>query len=102
MPHERSRKQCSLTISVSKADGDEKGNGAARVLVQDTGIGIPQLFGQAAVSHERHDFFGIGLSNVYDRLHQLYQQDDLLGYVSNPEDGTSVSLTIPAERPTPT
>lgn len=99
---ERSRKQCSLTITITKASETERLIGAASVTVADTGVGIPQLFGNASPSHERHDFFGIGLSNVYDRLQQLYQQDDLLGYVSDPETGTTVSLTIPAERPTPT
>jgi hypothetical protein len=99
---ERSRKQCSLTITVSRAYPNQGSSGAARVLVEDTGVGIPQLFGKTAPSHERHDFFGIGLSNVFDRLQQLYQQSDLLGYMSDSENGTSVTMTIPAERSTPT
>ncbi|MGB1049041.1 MAG: histidine kinase [Rhodothermales bacterium] len=98
---ERSRKRCHLTISISHSERSDLAAGAASVMVHDTGVGIPQLFDKSTLSSERHAFFGIGLSNVYDRLHQLYQKDDLLGYLSTPDVGTSVSLTIPAERPTP-
>lgn len=97
---ERSREQCVLTISISSAGSDDTSQPDALVTIHDTGVGIPYLFGNTQPSSERHDFFGIGLSNVFDRLQQLYQQSDLLCFESNPEEGTRVSLVIPAQRPT--
>lgn len=96
---ERSRKQCKLTISVSEGPANEIGLTEARVTIHDTGVGIPYLFGKSGPATERHDFFGIGLSNVFERLQQLYLRTDLLGFESNPEEGTRVSLVIPAQRP---
>jgi sensor histidine kinase YesM len=66
--------------------------------VQDTGVGIPHLFGKQADSAERHPFFGIGLSNVYDRLQQLFERSDLLAFSSDPEKGTRAILMIPPRR----
>jgi len=98
---ERSMKQCNLTISVSPSDPESPDASEALVTIHDTGVGIPYLFSRSDRATERHDFFGIGLSNVFERLHQLFQRDDLLGFESNPEDGTRVTLVIPARRPSP-
>ena len=72
---------------------------AAVVRVEDTGVGIPALFGLgdgAALDAEIPDapFFGVGLSNVADRLRQLYGTDDHLTIQSSP-DGTLASLRLP-------
>ena len=96
---ERSMKQCNLTISVAPADPDSPGSSDALVTIHDTGVGIPYLFARTDRATERHDFFGIGLSNVFERLRQLFQRDDLLGFESNPEEGTRVTMVIPARRP---
>ena len=90
---ERSRSACKLTINVEKTDSE-----AVRISVQDTGVGIPHLFGQPSLSTERHPFFGIGLSNVHERLLQLFDRDDLLGFSSNQGTGTLAVLTIPRRR----
>jgi two-component system LytT family sensor kinase len=90
---ERSRSACTLSISAESAP-----EGAVRVAVQDTGVGIPHLFGKQADSAERHPFFGIGLSNVYDRLQQLFERSDLLAFSSDPEKGTRAILMIPPRR----
>jgi len=97
---ERSRRQCTLTISVVPNPEIAGERPEAIVTVHDTGVGIPYLFGRSHPATERMDFFGIGLSNVYERMVQLYDRDDLLGFESNPDQGTRVSLTIPAERAT--
>ena len=67
--------------------------------MEDTGVGIPALFGLgdgAALDAEIPDapFFGVGLSNVADRLRQLYGTDDHLTIQSSP-DGTLASLRLP-------
>ena len=98
---ERSMKQCNLTITVSPSEPDSPESSEALVTIHDTGVGIPYLFARSDRATERHDFFGIGLSNVFERLHQLFQRDDLLGFESNPEDGTRVTMVIPARRPSP-
>ncbi|MDA0378326.1 MAG: histidine kinase, partial [Bacteroidetes bacterium] len=90
---ERSRRACNLTISVTSAPQD-----SARISVQDTGVGIPHLFALSGTSTERQPFFGIGLTNVYERLQQLYGREDLLGFSSDPETGTRTILIIPPRR----
>ena len=98
---ERSMKQCKLTITVSSSEPDSPESSEAIITIHDTGVGIPYLFARSDRATERHDFFGIGLSNVFERLRQLFQRDDLLGFESNPEDGTRVTMVIPARRPSP-
>jgi hypothetical protein len=98
---ERSMKQCNLTITVSPSEPDSPESSEATITIHDTGVGIPYLFARSDRATERHDFFGIGLSNVFERLRQLFQRDDLLGFESNPEDGTRVTMVIPARRPSP-
>ncbi|MDE2997088.1 MAG: histidine kinase [Bacteroidota bacterium] len=90
---ERSRNACRLTIT-----GEPAPEEAARITVQDTGVGIPQLFAQQGLATDRQPFFGIGLSNVYDRLQQLFGRDDLVGFASDPDTGTRAVLIIPPRR----
>jgi len=91
---EKRRQKGSLTIKVSP-DSDSS---SAKISVQDSGIGIPALFGKGEQRSQRADFFGIGLSNVFDRLHQLFGRDDLLAFKSDPEKGTTVIMVVPSER----
>jgi len=90
---EKRRGQGSLTIEVSP-----ESDSTAKVVVTDTGVGIPTLFGKGRRTVERGEFFGIGLSNVFDRLHQLFGRDDLLAFESDPDEGTTVTMVVPAER----
>ena len=87
----------------ARADGD----GALVVTVADTGVGIPALFGRAGHPEpplpdapagdklEADPFFGVGLSNVHDRLRQLYGDGDWLRHTSSPDE-TVATLRIPA------
>lgn len=72
-------------------------NDLIEILVQDTGAGIPDLFGHGEVPASDVDFFGIGLQNVSSRLIRLYDRDDLLYLSSDPEAGTTVRMLIPIE-----
>ena len=67
------------------------------IRVNDTGSGIPALYlasDATALDSSDHDFYGVGLSNVADRLRQLYGDDDRLTIQSSP-DGTSACLHLP-------
>ncbi|MEL6616259.1 MAG: histidine kinase, partial [Bacteroidota bacterium] len=74
-----------VTVCARVASGD------VEIEVADTGVGIPALFdggdGQA-------EFKGVGLSNVTDRLRQLYDDANRLTIRSSP-DGTVATLTLP-------
>ena len=69
--------------------------GLAEVVVADSGIGIPALFGQSEAPVLDGTFFGIGLRNVAARLEKLYGRDDLLRMASDPETGTTARLLLP-------
>ena len=73
----------------------ETPDGLAEIVVADTGIGIPALFGKGEAAVSDADFFGIGLRNVAARLEKLYERNDLLRMVSDPEQGTTVRLLLP-------
>ena len=95
---ERSRKQGTLNLSVMHDTEHSEGQPAACVTVHDSGVGIPALFGRSKPVTERMDFFGIGLTNVHERLVHLYGRSDLLAFESEPDQGTRVRLLIPVER----
>lgn len=84
------RKGGTVTIQArfSASDGD------AEIIVTDTGVGIPILFGKSG-SDEDSSFFGLGLKNVAQRLERLYERTDLLRIQSNPDHGTTVQIRIP-------
>jgi two-component system, LytTR family, sensor kinase len=67
--------------------------------VADSGVGIPALFempaGDGAAPLAEHDFFGIGLQNVADRLERLYGRRDLLRFSSGRTSGTRAEISIP-------
>ncbi|GAB5535334.1 MAG: hypothetical protein Rubg2KO_15830 [Rubricoccaceae bacterium] len=75
-------------------------NGELVVDIHDTGVGIPELYAVPPEA-QRPDvtaspsFFGIGLTNVAQRLAQLYDGSDRLTHASSP-DGTHARLRIPA------
>lgn len=70
-------------------------DGLAEIVVADTGIGIPALFGQGEAPVSDAPFFGIGLRNVAARLEKLYGRSDLLHMASAPETGTTIRLLVP-------
>ena len=89
----------------------EETAGLTLVEVSDTGVGIPALFAEtlpsvespppsdAAAAPALPPYFGDGLTNVAQRLRQLYGPPDCL-VVSSTPDGTTATLTLPA-RPCP-
>ena len=74
-------------------------DGFAEVVVADTGVGIPALFGQGEQALPQPPFFGIGLRNVSARLQQIYGRGDLLRLRSTPGEGTTVRLCLPLSSP---
>jgi two-component system, LytTR family, sensor kinase len=89
---EKYRDRGKLTISCTpEKDGD------AVIVVEDSGVGIPALFGTEPHSSGIASFFGLGLTNVASRLERLYGRDDLLRIESSPETGTRIDLRIPAK-----
>ncbi len=81
-----------ITVDVSRPNGT-----TLSILVKDTGIGIPELFGSTDDDGRDRDYFGIGLNNVVTRVEQLYGRDDIFSITSIPGEGTSVRLRIPIE-----
>ncbi len=67
----------------------------AEVVVADTGVGIPDLFGKGQVTAAGASFLGIGLRNVAAKLKRFYGRSDLLRFESCPESGTAVRLLLP-------
>lgn len=85
------------------------------VVVADTGVGIPALFaavpdasgapGMRGDGDPADDlgppaptdaFFGVGLSNVAQRLQQLYPDGTARLHLTSSPDGTTATLTLPA------
>ncbi|MFW5955759.1 MAG: histidine kinase, partial [Rhodothermales bacterium] len=60
--------------------------GGVEVVVEDTGVGIPELFARDAAHASSTTFYGIGLRNISSRLEKLYHEPDLLRISSS--DGT--------------
>ncbi len=90
--HGLSKKRLGGTLSLSSTLHHET---LAELKVQDTGIGLPALFGQGEVEAVDQPFMGTGLRNVSARLVQIYGRTDLLRFSSNPEQGTTVRMLIP-------
>lgn len=96
---EKVRGQGRLTISVDPLPAsDSEPLGAIQVTVHDSGVGIPALFAEKEPATGRLAFFGIGLSNVYDRMRELYGRDDLLRFESSDVAGSTVRLIVPPTR----
>jgi len=87
---EKRREKGTLTITCTP-----QVDGGARIDVEDSGIGIPALFGNLEFSTGVRDFYGIGLTNVSARLERLYGNSGLLRMRSNAETGTQVQLLLP-------
>ncbi|GIV60359.1 MAG: hypothetical protein KatS3mg043_1448 [Rhodothermaceae bacterium] len=88
---EKQREGGRLRITARRLD-----DGHTEIVVADTGVGIPALFdtGRGALSPD--GIYGLGLTNVAQRLEQLYQRSDLLQIESRPGEGTTACLLIPA------
>jgi sensor histidine kinase YesM len=85
-------------IGAPGASGAPDASGEVEICVADTGVGIPALFGQEEAGSPAAPFHGVGLSNVADRLLQLYGTADRLTIRSSP-DGTSAALRLPTAPP---
>ncbi len=88
-----------LTISARVAEPTDADMSMVVVEVRDSGAGIPALFPETGFSSGRQPFFGIGLSNVFERMTQLYGRDDLLQLASTAGEGTTARLCIPNSTP---
>ena len=108
---EKRRTGGSLSIRVQSAlasDGARAGattpdnslSDAAKITIIDSGVGIPELFGNENAPASGLTFFGIGLTNVYERLVKLYGRDDLMNFKSDPDSGTTVTVIVPVFRTT--
>ncbi len=88
-------------LSISAHLDEPTGASASMVVVEvtDSGAGIAALFSENGFSSGRQPFFGIGLSNVFERMSQLYGRDDLLQLASTPGEGTTARLFIPNSTP---
>ncbi|MBU7314745.1 cache domain-containing sensor histidine kinase [Paenibacillus oleatilyticus] len=77
--------------------------GRLRIDVADNGEGITphriaEIFNEAGEGQgHRHKFSGIGLRNIHDRLRLKYGEPFGLQLASTPGQGTTVSVTVPAE-----
>lgn len=69
------------------------------IVVEDNGVGIPELFNQPENQPLTSSFFGIGLQNVASRIERLYGRTDLLSIKSTPDEGTDVRLILPSFTP---
>lgn len=98
--HGIERKRGGGTVSLSSHKSTDN---TLIVEVVDTGAGIPALFsdtpGANSTPVNKPDFFGIGLSNVADRLEKLYGRTGLLHLSSSPDNGTVARLSLPVEQP---
>ncbi|TDI72297.1 MAG: GAF domain-containing protein, partial [Bacteroidetes bacterium] len=93
---EKQRKQGKLSVSCTRFNED-----FSRVVVKDSGVGIPSLFGEDKPAEGIASFFGIGLTNVASRLERHYGRRDLLKFESDSESGTTVTLLIPEDNQAP-
>ncbi|MEM6783395.1 MAG: histidine kinase [Bacteroidota bacterium] len=73
------------------ASGDGQVRDVLVVTISDTGVGLAL----PPPSSDPTAFYGVGLSNVRDRLRQLYGRDDLLQVVGAPGVGATATLRLP-------
>jgi LytS/YehU family sensor histidine kinase len=76
---------------------EDRGN-ECWITVQDDGIGMGQEQITRALSGRRDNRFGVGLSNVHDRLRSIYGPEHGLQLESTPGEGTRVTFSIPKFR----
>jgi len=67
------------------------------MVVSDNGPGIREISGRGEVSGKQ-SFHGVGTTNVYTRLRELYGRNDLLRFRSEPGEGSIVRILIPRVR----
>jgi two-component system LytT family sensor kinase len=76
---------------------EDRGN-ECWISVQDDGVGMAGEQLQRVLGARRESGFGVGLTNVNERLRSLYGQEHGLRIESAPNEGTTVRLTIPKFR----
>ncbi|WP_455383091.1 sensor histidine kinase [Salinispira pacifica] len=76
-----------------------KRNGAVRISVRDTGVGMSRPEVKRVLSGRNGQYSGqtsgIGISNVVERLHLAYAGEASFSMKSSPGEGTTITLTIP-------
>lgn len=75
-------------------------DGVLLIDVTDTGAGLPPLLGGDGAPEGAPSFYGVGLSNVNQRLVQLYGPDASL-QITPRDPGARASLRIPTTHPHP-
>ena len=70
------------------------------IRVVDDGVGMEQNRAEEAVKQDRNKehFSGIGIHNVQERLELLYGKQYGVSVNSSPEEGTEVTIRLPANR----
>jgi LytS/YehU family sensor histidine kinase len=76
---------------------EDRGN-ECWISVQDDGVGMPGEQLQRVLVARREGGFGVGLTNVHERLRSIYGPEHGLRIRSAPGEGTSVSLAVPKFR----
>ena len=91
--HGLEKKREGGTLRIGCHPGD---NQSVVITVTDSGVGIPSLFERG--TEHLPEFFGIGLRNVALRMEKIYGLSDLMLMESSPDEGTTVTLTVPLQQ----
>jgi two-component system sensor histidine kinase LytS len=73
---------------------EDHGN-ECRICVDDDGVGMEDELARQVLHRRRRDAFGVGLSNVNERLRSVYGPEHGLEIASRPGEGTRVSFSVP-------
>lgn len=73
---------------------EDHGN-ECRICVDDDGVGMEGALVHDVLHQTRRDAFGVGLSNVNERLRSVYGPEHGLEIASRPGEGTRVSFSVP-------
>lgn len=65
------------------------------ITINDDGVGMTQEQATQVLRQRRQPHFGMGLSNVNERLRSIYGPDNQLQINSKPGEGTKVSFAVP-------
>ena len=73
---------------------EDRGN-ECWISVEDDGVGMDAELVQQVLQRPRRNTYGVGLSNVNERLRSIYGPEYGLEIVSRPGEGTRVSFSVP-------
>ncbi|MEU4492290.1 histidine kinase [Streptomyces sp. NPDC023998] len=89
---EDSRKECRVTIAAQDAGAE------AMVTIEDDGVGMDPAVLRGILAGERTGSAGIGLSNVDERLRQVYGDDHGLVIETGVGAGMKITIRVPKYR----